>query len=155
MPPSDDSNEAGNQLAEYFDKNHLYHLGVTEYSEFDQKLFYGDMVAEEKAISKESFAAYDRFTDNWETVAYNRYNKHLAEDLYIEAVGTVSAGDNLDNDEDGLVDEDPEDGIDNDGDDLVDEDPGDPFDEIDNDQDGSIDEDGIADNDNDGDGKID
>jgi len=155
VPPSDDSNEAGNQLAEYFDKNHLYHLGVTEYSEFDQKLFYGDMVAEEKAISKESFAAYDRFTDNWETVAYNRYNKHLAEDLYIEAVGTVSAGDNLDNDEDGLVDEDPEDGIDNDGDDLVDEDPGDPFDEIDNDQDGSIDEDGIADNDNDGDGKID
>ncbi|MFA6528686.1 MAG: S-layer homology domain-containing protein, partial [Candidatus Gracilibacteria bacterium] len=155
VPPSTDLTEQKTQLAEYFDKNHLYHLGVTEYSEFDQKLFYGDMVAEEKAINSASFAGYQRYTENWENVAYNRYTRHLAKQLFIEAGGSVLDGDGIDNDGDGLIDEDPSDGIDNDGDGLLDEDFGDPFTGIDNDGDGTIDEDGVTDNDNDGDGKND
>ncbi len=154
VPPSDDTETAHGQLAEFFDKNHLYHLGVEDYSEFDEKLFYGDMVAEEKAVSETGFASYDRFTQYWEEIAYNRYNKHLAEDLYIEVTGSMFA-DGKDNDGDGEIDEDPEDGVDNDGDGFIDEDFGDPYAGIDNDQDGSIDEDGTDDNDADGDGRMD
>ncbi|EKD63086.1 MAG: hypothetical protein ACD_51C00347G0001, partial [uncultured bacterium] len=153
VPPSngEDGNE---QLSEYFDKNHLYHLGVTEYSEFDQKIFYGDMIAEEKAINEITYGSYEIFLDYWEEIAYYRYNKHLIADLYGQ-VSDVLAGDGKDNDGDGLIDEDPEDGIDNDDDGFVDEDLGDPFEGIDNDLDGQIDEDGTEDNDNDGDGKSD
>ncbi len=154
VPPSD-GESGGEQLAEYFDKNHLYHLGITEYSDFDQKLFYGDLVAEEKALGYESFSAYERFTDHWEEIAYNRYSRHLAEDLFVEAGGDIGDGDGEDNDGDGLIDEDPEDGIDNDGDGFIDEDLGDFFNGVDNDGDGLIDEDGVEDNDNDGDGFMD
>ncbi|PIS04056.1 hypothetical protein COT83_02635, partial [Candidatus Peregrinibacteria bacterium CG10_big_fil_rev_8_21_14_0_10_44_7] len=154
VPPSDDVDTAHGQLAEFFDKNHLYHLGVADYADFDQKLFYGDMIAEEKAVSENGYASYDRFTQYWEEIAYSRYNKHLAEDLYIEVTGEIFA-DGKDNDGDGLIDEDPEDGIDNDGDGFIDEDFGDPYVNIDNDQDGSTDEDGTEDNDADNDGRMD
>ena len=155
VPPSDDEEEAHAQLAEFFDKNHLYHIGIEEYSEFDEQLFYGDLVAEEKSINNINFASYERFTEHWEEVAYSRYNKHLAEDLYVEATGAVLVGDGEDNDGDGLIDEDPEDGIDNDGDGLLDEDLADPFIGIDNDGDGQVDEDGTDDNDADGDLRMD
>ncbi|MBU1019338.1 S-layer homology domain-containing protein [Patescibacteria group bacterium] len=150
VPPSLDE-----ELAFYFDKNHLYHLGVTDYAEFDGKIFYGDFIAEQKAINNASFSGYKTYLDYWETIAYYRYNKHLVKELFGGADNLLPGGDGIDNDGDGLIDEDPKDGIDNDGDGLIDEDLGDIFGGIDNDGDGFIDEDGTDDNDNDGDGFMD
>lgn len=72
--------------------------------------------------------------------------------------GFVDEGDNRDDDEDGLVDEDPSDGIDNDGDGSIDEDTGGDMNNdglpgvagFDDDQDGNLDEGGVANDDEDG-----
>jgi prepilin-type N-terminal cleavage/methylation domain-containing protein len=64
----------------------------------------------------------------------------------------IDEGDQNDDDEDGLVDEDPFDGIDNDGDGNIDEDTGDDANiaDMDDDADGSIDEGDTKDDDEDG-----
>lgn len=71
--------------------------------------------------------------------------------------GLIDEGDNRDDDEDGLVNEDPLDGIDNDGDGNIDEDTGDDRNNdglpgiagFDDDQDGDIDEGGVSNDDED------
>jgi hypothetical protein len=172
VPPLE-GNEGNELLAEYFDKNYLYHQGYSEYADFEQKLFYADTIAEKQVLTKTGLEAYDRFTEHWEEIAHKQYSSDLARDLYLEVNGSLEGGDTRDNDGDGLIDEDPENGYDDDGDGLVDEDDGSFYDGIDNDRDcweqdssdwdsngdgrdcywgdNLVDEDGSDDNNNDGD----
>lgn len=165
--------EGNEQLAEYFDKNYLYRQGYEEFIDFDQKLFYADTIAEEKALNRTGIEAYERFIDHWEDISYYRYTSDLARELYEEVFGSVEGGDDEDNDSDSLTDEDPVNGYDDDGDGLTDEDDGNFDYGIDTDrdcwdQDASdwdsngdgrdcyvgddyVDEDGTEDNNNDGD----
>ncbi|MFA7685631.1 MAG: FG-GAP-like repeat-containing protein, partial [Candidatus Gracilibacteria bacterium] len=66
------------KLAEYFDKNHLYHQGVAEFAEFDKKLFFGDLIHEEEKISPDIYKYYLRYLEGLEDLAYMRYNKYWA-----------------------------------------------------------------------------
>ncbi|MFT7184460.1 MAG: hypothetical protein ACI9QC_000802, partial [Oceanicoccus sp.] len=128
-------------LGQYFEKNHAYHDGDELYTTFDEKVFVGDFVTEEATINSVAFASYQRFLNLWEEIAFYHYSSSLLEELVLEMTASVEAGDGLDNDADGLYDEEAQNGIDDDGDGLIDEDIGDGFNGIDNDQDGSIDED--------------
>src|SRR3989339_1755458 len=147
--------EGEKMLAEYFDKNHLFHENVGDYAKFDRKILYQDFINEPKELSDEKFLKYDLFINHLEDIAYMRYNKDLAYELYTLFNGELIDGDGIDNDGDGLIDEELKDGVDNDGDGLIDEDIGDAFNKRDNDGDGLIDEDGTDDNDADGDGQMD
>ncbi|MFA7686158.1 MAG: hypothetical protein WCX95_05175, partial [Candidatus Gracilibacteria bacterium] len=66
------------KLAEYFDKNYLYHQGVAEFAEFDKKLFFGDLIHEEEKISPDIYKYYLRYLEGLEDLAYMRYNKYWA-----------------------------------------------------------------------------
>lgn len=148
VPPKD-GEEGMEMLAEYFDKNHYFHEGDEEYSNFEKKAFLGDLVTEGKTVNNVSYGSYKRFIDHWEELAYYRYTANLAEELYADIVGGVEDGDKIDNDSDGYVDEEAKNGKDDDKDGQYDEDIGDGFFNIDNDDDGDIDEDSSQDNNND------
>lgn len=80
-----------NALATFFDKNHLYHQGVEEFSDFDKKLFYADLVAEEKSVNEDAFVAYQRFLKNMEDLAYLRYSTKWAASLSKDTMGDLAA----------------------------------------------------------------
>lgn len=156
IKPPQSGVEGGEMLASYFDKNHLYREGDSRYADFDQKIFYGDIVREVQSLNGENFLKYQNLQDLAAAKMYFTGNKETARSLYQKAQAKVFGfGDGLDNDGDGKIDEDPINGFDDDGDKLVDEDDGDPQQKIDNDRDGKVDEDGIDDNDADRDGKTD
>jgi uncharacterized repeat protein (TIGR01451 family) len=134
VPPLDGQNGL-DLLGAFFDKNHAFHTGDEDYTTFDQKAFIGDFVTEEAAINPTAYASYTRFTNLWEEITYYRYTNDLVEELYTDMQASIEAGDRLDNDGDGLYDEEALNGIDDDGDGLVDEDIGDGFFGIDNDGD--------------------
>ncbi|QQR54752.1 S-layer homology domain-containing protein [Candidatus Peregrinibacteria bacterium] len=136
-------------LAAYFDKNHAFHSGEEEYIRFDEKVFIADFVTESHTLNSVAYGAYERYTNLWEDLAYYRYTNDLIEEVFTEMQSTVNSGDMLDNDFDGNYDEEASNNMDDDGDGLVDEDLGDGFFGIDNDGDGLVDEDGSADNNND------
>ncbi|MFA4891231.1 MAG: hypothetical protein WC604_02680, partial [Candidatus Gracilibacteria bacterium] len=70
-----------NKLAEFFDKNHLYYSGVPEFSEFERKLFYADLMTEDKFVNEENYKLYENYLKSMDDLAYMRFNKHWAEDL--------------------------------------------------------------------------
>ncbi|MBU1151219.1 hypothetical protein KJ632_00145, partial [Patescibacteria group bacterium] len=79
---SDDQREVAlNEMAKFFDKNHLYYLGVPEYADFNKKLFFGDLVHEEEKLFPELYAYYMRYLDSLEDQAFNRYNKFWASEI--------------------------------------------------------------------------
>lgn len=61
-------------LAEYFDKNHLYHSGNKDFSEFGKKILYNDLVAESKNMSRASFPRYQQFLKEMEDIVYSRFS---------------------------------------------------------------------------------
>ncbi|MFH1284183.1 MAG: FG-GAP-like repeat-containing protein, partial [Candidatus Peregrinibacteria bacterium] len=67
------------QLAEYFDKNHLYYAGEPMYANFSDRMFFGDLVHEEKMMNSDSYQAYLKYLNAWEDLAYLRYNKYWAD----------------------------------------------------------------------------
>lgn len=69
------------ELATFLDKNHLYYEDVPEYAKFDKKLFYADLVTEEKNINESVYAHYVKYLAAWEDLAYMRYNKYWANEL--------------------------------------------------------------------------
>lgn len=73
--------EGSQKLAEYFDKNHLYHGGEDEFAKFDKKLFFGDLVHEEEKISPDLYKYYLRYLAGLEDLAYLRYNKFWANEV--------------------------------------------------------------------------
>ncbi len=77
------------QLAEYFDKNHLYYEEVPEYAKFEKKLFYSDLVHEEEAINGDVYKYYVDYLKSWEDLAYNRYNKFWAKEVSEKVSGSL------------------------------------------------------------------
>jgi len=150
VPPLD-GQDGYDLLGAYFEKNHAFHEEDELYTTFDEKVFVGDFVTEEATINSVSFASYQRFLDIWEEIAFYHYSSGLLENLVLEMTASVEEGDGLDNDGDGLYDEEALNGRDDDDDGLIDEDLGDGFFQIDNDEDGDVDEDGLWDNNNDAD----
>jgi uncharacterized repeat protein (TIGR01451 family) len=103
-PQLDDKDEISeverNKLALFFDKNHLYHSGVAEFSDFEEKIFYGDMIHEEENVNEDMFMNYQRFLKNQEDLAYFRYNKKWA--------GSLAADVNQELEDQGLIGEEGE-----------------------------------------------
>ena len=79
------------KLAEYFDKNHLYQTGVEEFSQFDKKLFFADLVHEEEKISPDIYKYYLRYLEGLEDLAYMRYNKYWANEITSDQMADVPA----------------------------------------------------------------
>ncbi len=136
-------------LAEYFDKNYLFHCKdsnggcaplANDYQQFNRKILYMDFLNEFQQMNKTAFPNYKRYLRLWETLTYDRYSKYLLQQLVQESEGDQKKGDGLDNDADGKIDEDPANGLDDDRDGEM----GSPLhgmaDGIDNDADGEIDE---------------
>ena len=55
IKPDDNSYESLDELAAYFDKNHLYYRDDANFSKFEKKLFFGDLVAEKKKLNESLF----------------------------------------------------------------------------------------------------
>jgi uncharacterized repeat protein (TIGR01451 family) len=79
-------NSTNEDLAEYFDKNHLYYSGVPEFADFDKKLFFADMKNEEEGMNAEMFSRYNDYLDAAEDLTYMRYNKFWADSLTAETM---------------------------------------------------------------------
>lgn len=128
------------QIAQFLDKSHLFHDGDPDFKSFEKKIFFADLWNEWQNMNKFGFFNYDRWTRNWEDLAYGRFNKHLIKKLYEDMNGKLQEGDKKDNDGDGKKDEDPVNTFDDDGD----GEDGSPLiglsDGIDNDGDGEVDE---------------
>ncbi len=75
-PPVDGKNKE-KLLMYFFDKNHLYHQGDTEFSVFDKKILYQDYLDQSKKINKSKLNNYNRFIKYMEDIEYLRYNKSL------------------------------------------------------------------------------
>lgn len=69
------------ELVSFFDKNHGYYEGDPEFSEFDKKVFFGDLIAEEEQMNDEAYGRYVDYLNYAEDLAYNRYNKQWAKEL--------------------------------------------------------------------------
>ncbi|MFH1720205.1 MAG: S-layer homology domain-containing protein [Patescibacteria group bacterium] len=78
--PPRDGVEGASLLAEYFDKNHLYHIGHPDFAEFDQKLFYADLNFQKHNLNESIYNLYQNYIKNAEDLAYNRFtNKWLGQ----------------------------------------------------------------------------
>ena len=64
-------------IAEYLDKNHLHHTGVSEFSDFDAKIFYSEPHHDAKSFNQDLFLSYQTFQALIEEFAYNRYSGKL------------------------------------------------------------------------------
>ena len=140
MPPVG-GEEGLNLLAEYLDKNYLYHSGIEQYSDFDKKLFYHDQFRLEESTNNFLFKNYSSYTDSWEEIGFMQYTKELVKALNEKRGVVFELFDGLDNDGDLVVDEEVENGLDDDGDGLIDEDIG-STNQLDDDGDGVLNEDG-------------
>ena len=78
--PSDNAH-GSETLAEYFDKNHLYYTGEKDFSDFDKKMFFSDLIREKERLSKDTYPYYLRYLDSLEDLAYYRFNKYWANEL--------------------------------------------------------------------------
>lgn len=134
------ASEKAETIAEFLDKSHLFHSGHPDFTNFEKKVFFADLIREWEQMNKLGFGNYERWVEHWEDFAYLRLNKDLLQQLYTEMNGEFEEGDGVDNDGDGAVDEDPVNSFDDDGDGEA----GSPLqgigDGIDNDGDGLVDE---------------
>lgn len=73
-------------LALFFDKNHLYHEGVPEFANFQKKIFYADLAHEEEYLNEDLFKYYQKYLQDMDDIAYLRYNKKWAADLYTDVM---------------------------------------------------------------------
>ena len=126
-PPGKDMEgnvDANKLLAIYLDKNHLFHLNHPDFANFEKKIMFSDILGEKNGGNTFIYDSYERFLENWENIAYMRFDKFLADKIYKEAEEGWNEVDYTgDNDEDGQLDEDMVNGVDDDEDGLVDEDP--------------------------------
>lgn len=70
-----------NDLAEFFDKNHLYYTGEPMFAKFDRKLFFGDLLHEEEQMHPDVYKRYVKYLEASEDLIYLRYNKFWAQEL--------------------------------------------------------------------------
>ena len=78
--PSKKGEDGKKQLKEFFQKNHRFHSGEPEYSQFQKKIFMNNLVREEEDMNIESFPRYQNFMKNMEDILYSRFTtKWLSE----------------------------------------------------------------------------
>lgn len=123
ITPPVDGDDGNKLLAEYFDKNHLFHCKsiacyepAQDFQNYSKKVLFADLFHEWESMNKDGFGNYVRYLQNMEEFAYARFSKYLAAKLNGEFEQGLKDGDGSDNDGDGLIDEDPENGVDDDGD---------------------------------------
>lgn len=152
--PKGTVDEKKQQISDFLDKNHAFRTSTSS-DKYNDEVFYSNFIDEAKNLNPQKLADYEQLSAHRSDFAFLRFNSNLLttvmSDTYSQIYGSVG----IDDDKDGLTDEDELDGIDNDGDGLIDEDEGDGFSGVDNDGDGLIDEDPQDEVDNDSDGLID
>ncbi|MBU1446233.1 S-layer homology domain-containing protein, partial [Patescibacteria group bacterium] len=120
--PVSDPEQNTTLLSTYFDKNHLYHIGNSDFTTFDQKMLYADMYWEREMLDSGAFKRYENYINYLEDISYKRFTKELLKKIV--SGNNQAEGDGIDDDLDGFVDEDPINGLDDDGDNAIDEDSG-------------------------------
>ena len=68
-------NGTKSELAEYFDKNHLYYEGVNEYAKFEKRMFFGDLIHEEEMTNK------DVYTLNWDAGSQIPFSNNICNSI--------------------------------------------------------------------------
>jgi hypothetical protein len=81
IKPSKPDLDGKNQLAEYFDKNHLYHIGHSDFITYDQEVLYGDIIWEQELLNETMLTKYNNYAEHLEDFAYYRYTKELLKEL--------------------------------------------------------------------------
>lgn len=69
------------EVATFFDKNHLFYSGNPAFAKFDRKMFFGDMVNEEEMLNADVYQYYLKYLESSEDLAYMRFNKEWAKKL--------------------------------------------------------------------------
>ncbi len=80
MRSSENSIRGLEELSVYLDKNHLYYLGEKKFRDFDKKMFFADLVEEEKNLNENTYQFYQKYLASLEDSAYERYTKDWAAD---------------------------------------------------------------------------
>ena len=91
--PMSEGSAGMEELATFFDKNHLYYTGEEMYGEFDRKMFFGDLVNEEKNLNEDAYKRYVQYLDALEDIAYYRYNKHWANEVMASSLEDIPKND--------------------------------------------------------------
>ncbi|MBD3330142.1 DUF11 domain-containing protein [Candidatus Peregrinibacteria bacterium] len=89
MRAPSNTTEGRNELAEFFDKNHLYYQGEEEFTESDKRIFFGDLKTEEESMNSDIYSRYLDYLNAAEDLAYFRYNKYWAKQLNADTVSDL------------------------------------------------------------------
>ncbi len=83
-PNTGDESEDRRRLSNFFEKSHEFHTSQGRFSERHDPpyVFYFDAHHDQLSTRLISWESYSRYLENIESFAYNRHNKHLAEELY-------------------------------------------------------------------------
>lgn len=127
IKPPLSGDEGSKLLAEYFDKNYLFHCSTNNckapaamYKQFSRKILFADLVNEFKQMNKAGFANYLRYLNYWEDITYERWSKFLAQKFVQDSVSDSNINDpndpvqveqpnDYDPDKDGINKKDPKD----------------------------------------------
>lgn len=80
-PVSTQTPEGRAMLAQYFDKNYLYHAGDPAFAQFDKRLLFQDFFHEQDTIDETAYKSYLSFLEHQDDVVYSRYTKKLFQEL--------------------------------------------------------------------------
>lgn len=85
-PNSWDREKDVDLIMDYFDKNHSFYNKTWKFSQenfdaVDPKVFYYDLKMQNDALNPYSFRAYEAYRRYREDLAFNRYNKDIAEEM--------------------------------------------------------------------------
>ncbi|MFA6550824.1 MAG: hypothetical protein WCT36_05760, partial [Candidatus Gracilibacteria bacterium] len=69
------------EIATYLDKNHLYHTGNKDFTDFAQKILYADLNRENETMTRAMYKNYEEYTNSLEKMAYYRYTKEWLKNL--------------------------------------------------------------------------
>ncbi|MFA5948526.1 MAG: hypothetical protein WC806_06220, partial [Candidatus Gracilibacteria bacterium] len=83
-----------NEIAKFLDKNHLYYLKNPDFYNVDKKMFFADLINEEKKLVPEIYKYYLRYLDGLEDQSYMRYNKFWAYDVLQSQTAGMDMGEN-------------------------------------------------------------
>ena len=64
-------------LAQFLDKNHLYHQGEEGFAEFEKKIFYSEPVHEKNSLNANALNNYEKYQIYNEELVYNRFSSRL------------------------------------------------------------------------------
>jgi len=84
-----DDNESLKNLATYLDRNHLYYIGNSDFSDYEKNFFYADFVKEAESIDETSYQNYLNYLSTFEDQAFNRYTKEFAVALNGEVIDSL------------------------------------------------------------------